>query len=604
MTRPALEQITAGIPPNASVPAASDCPPARPDNAPLRWVMFGLLASGMVLSVLAATYRLPINSDETGVVDRALRLFDQGPNPKWFLYPSLHLYMVAVAEGILFSVRWLLDLSPTPQSFAEWYFDTPRPVYIVARFWSVAAGIATLVVVYRLGVALATPSAGLVAAAFLALSPMHIYYSAIAKPDAAMVLAMQIAGLLGVQYVQRQGAGLPWGAAAVAGLGATLKYPGGAAWFAAPAALLLKPAVERPGAFTVCRQITVLGAIAVVVFAAGTPFALVEFEAVYHDLSIHWKNAIQTMPGGEGLTSWRLYLGSVLPGSLSLPILGLAIVGLVVLLRHEWRSAAVALAPAAAYAIPVFLATPMQLGFVLPLLPMLCLCAGIGFERCRAAFPGGPRQQAMLQGLLILLCVVSPAEAAICNQIKAQRLTAQEQTALWIREHLPPGSRIFGTATGITLPLTADRLTELLAAATKNRPAGGAFIRYLQRTTPTGTGYYFYDMDAYARTPQGVTLPVAEYDPEWIVTNKLQYIVDSEVKMGRFFKAPDRYPLPFRFQQWLAEHGELVFTTHPGSRGFPDWRDNPARVRALEPRCGIAGGEFRVYRIQGGALHQ
>ena len=73
------------------------------------------------------------------------------------------------------------------------------------------------------------------------------------------------------------------------------------------------------------------------------------------------------------------------------------------------------------------------------------------------------------------------------------------------------------------------------------------------------------------------------------------------MKMGRFFRAPERYPLPFRFQQWLEDHGELVFTTHPGSRGLQDWKGAPARIRALEPRCGFEGGELRIYRIKEGA---
>ena len=181
----------------------------------------------------------------------------------------------------------------------------------------------------------------------------------------------------------------------------------------------------------------------------------------------------------------------------------------------------------------------------------------------------------------------------------AQRPTAQERTAQWIRERLLPGSRILGTATGMTLPLTGERLAELLAEATQDRPTGGARMRFLQRTTPPGKGYTFYDMQAYEAASKTGVPRLMEYDPEWITRRGFQYVVDSEEKMRRFFGAPERYPLPFRFQRWLAEHGELLYTTHPGSRGLQDWMDNPALVRALEPRCGFLGGEFRVYRIKG-----
>lgn len=564
----------------------------------LRLLAVGLLAAGILSRILFALHRLPINVDEANVIDHALRLFAEGPNPRWFHYPSLYLYAVALSEGALFSVRWVLGLSPTPDAFADWYFTDPRGVYIAARMWSVAAGVATLWVVYQLGTRLASPKAGLWAAVFLAVSPMHIYYSAIAKPDAAMVLAMHIAGLLAVRYVQDRPAGLPWRSAMMGGLGATLKYPGGAAWFAAPVALFLNRSVHRTGGWTRLKDVALLGLVAVVVFFIGTPFALFEPELVLRDMGGHVQTAAQGLPGMEGVTTWRLYLGNALPYALSLPILGLAAWGVVALLRRDWRSTVVALVPACAYAVPTFAASLAQFGFVLPLVPALCLCAGEGVVAGLSLLPPSVGGRALFQGAVILLCVALPLDASFCQLVRAQRLTVQERTAIWVREHLPAGSRIFGTATGMTLPLTPDRLAELLAGATRDRPAGGARMRFLQRTAAAGTGYDFYDMDAYEPTSNTGTPRLLEYDPGWITGNRFQYVVDSEVKMRRFFGAPERYPLPFRFQQWLAVHGELVYTTHPGSRGWVDWRDNPMRLREIEPWCGVSGGEFRVYRIK------
>src|SRR5207245_4615658 len=90
-------------------------------------------------------------------------------------------------------------------------------------------------------------------------------------------------------------------------------------------------------------------------------------------------------------STWSLYLGDVLPGSLSLPILGFAVWGLVVLLRRDWRSAVVALLPAAVYAVPTLAASPLNTGYVMPVLPTVCLCAGVGVESARAMFL--PRSQ-------------------------------------------------------------------------------------------------------------------------------------------------------------------------------------------------------------------
>lgn len=564
----------------------------------LHVLALGLIGVGVLFRLLMATYGQPFVSDEVGVVDHALRLFADGPNPHWFLYPSLHLYAVAASEGALFGARWILGLSPTPDAFADWYFTDPRGVYVAARVWSVVAGSATLWVVYQLGVRLASPLVGLWAAVFLAVSPMHIYYSAIAKPDACMVLAMQVAGWLAVRFVQGEGRGLPWGVAVLGGLGATIKYPGGAAWFAAPVAMALRLHQGRPNVWTLLKNSMLLAVAAVLTFFSGTPFALVEPELVKRDLGGIFQTAQQGYPGMEGITTWGMYLGDALPHALSFAILALAALGLVGLIVSDWRSTVVAVTPAAAYAVPTFAATLAQFGFVLPLLPTICLCAGKGFEVMRSPLPWSAGQRLAVPGVLILAFVSTPFLTSLCDQVRVQRLTTQDVTAEWIREHVPPGARILGTATGISLPLTSERLSELLAEATSDRPAGGARIRFLQRMSSPGSGYFFYDMQGYVPKSKTGIPQLMEYDPEWITAHGFQYVVESEWKMKRFFRAPERYPLPFRFQRWLADKGELVFTTHPGSRGWVDWRDNPMRLREIEPWCGVSGGEFRIYRIK------
>jgi dolichyl-phosphate-mannose-protein mannosyltransferase len=555
------------------------------------------------LRLLFASQPHPINSDEANVVERALRLFAEGPNPRWFHYPSLFLYAVALSEGVLFSLRWVLGFSPTPEAFADWYFTEPLGVCMTARVWSLGAGVTTLWLVYRMGVRLASPAVGLWAAAFLAVSPMHIYYSAIAKPDAAMVLAMYAAGLLAVGYLREQRSAAPWGAAIMGGLAATLKYPGGAAWVAAPVALFVaSPTNQRPLLIRL-GQVVLLGGLAAIVFVAGTPFAVVEPTLVRRDLGGHVQTALQGLPGMEGITTWDLYLGNALPYALSYPLLGLVAWGVVVLLRQDWRGTVVALVPAAAYAVPTFAASLAQFGFVLPLVPALCLCAGAGLDALSSAASRDPWKRLVVHGSLALLCIASPVSASVCEMVKAQRPSAQERTALWIREHLPVGSRILGTATGMALPLTGERLIEMLAEATQDRPTGGAYMRFLLRTTPPGKGYAFYDMQAYEAGSKTGNPRLLEYDPEWITRRGFQYVVDSEVRMHRFFGTPEKYPLPFRFQRWLAEYGELLYTTHPGSRGFWDWMDNPDGIRAREPRCGFLGGELRVYRIKASNAH-
>src|SRR5437667_39152 len=464
----------------------------------LKVLALSVIAVGLILRLLLSAHPLLLDTDEVAIVDHALRMFNEGPNPRYFIYPTLFIYLVAFSEAIVFGVCWLWGITPTPASFADWYFTDPRYVYWTARLWSVAAGSATLVLVYYLGRLLWSTQAGL------------------------------------------------WAA----------------------------------------------------VFFAGSPFVLLDPEKFHLDMMIHLHIGTHRLPGTEGDMVWALYWGRYLPEALSFPILGLAMWGAVCMFRQDWRTTVIVLVPIAVYIIPLFVAAYARAGYLLPLLPTLCVCAGIGLERCRLEVSGALRFQPVLRGGVAILCVSSSLYAAICSQIRVTRGTTPEQTAGWIREHLPPGSRIFGTATGMTLPLTDERLAELLAESTKDRPAGGARMRFLQRTTPTGTGHTFYDMDKYVVTSRTVELRHLELNPEWIMMKGIQYVVIREESLRGFLMAPDRHPGPMQFLRWVEDHGKLLFTTHPGSHGYTDWRGEPAPARALEPRCGWMGGELRVYQIK------
>jgi len=564
---------------------------------PARVLVLSVCVAGVLIRALMATYHLPMNSDEANVVDRALRLFEEGPNPRWFVYPSLHLYAVALGEGLLFSARWVLQLSTTPAAFADWYFGDPQWVLVAGRTWSLATGVATLVLVYKLGTTLSSPSVGLIAAAFLAVSPTHIYYSAIVKPDAAMVLAMYSAALLGVNYLRSSRQNWPWGVGVLGGLGATLKYPGGAGWFSAPVAILLRSGSARNR----LSAIIFLGVLAVIVFFAGTPFALVEPHLFFRDLAMLAHVAAHGQPGMEGLTAWNWYVPNILPVSLSLPLLFFSAFGLVSLVLRDWRSSAVVLAPALVYAMPTFSSTLVSFGYVVPLLPILCICAAQGVEICLAYLRPNRFRTGYMTAILFL-CVASPVQNSVCAAMRTQGATTQELMASWIHENVRPGARILGLASEVSLPLTPDRLDQLLDEARRVRPGGGARMRFLERTTPHGTGYDFYDMEGIQPMSRTGELRVLEYDPMWITDHRFEYVIESEKNMRGFLRAPERYPLPFRFQAWISTHGELLFTTHPGSRGFPDWQDDSKPMRDREPWCGLNGEELRIYRIAQSAL--
>src|SRR5207244_8686372 len=117
----------------------------------LKVLALSVIAVGLSLRLLLSAHPLLLDTDEVAIVDHALRMFNEGPNPRYFIYPTLFIYLVAFSEGVLFGVCWLLGITPTTASFADWYLTDPRFVYWSVRLWYVSVGSVTLELYFYFG---------------------------------------------------------------------------------------------------------------------------------------------------------------------------------------------------------------------------------------------------------------------------------------------------------------------------------------------------------------------------------------------------------------------------------------------------------------------
>lgn len=96
------------------------------------------------------------------------------------------------------------------------------PVVSAGRVLSIVVGVATVAVVYALAVRLLGRTAGVVAAAILALSPLHIWYSREARMYALSTLLIGLAALALIGFAQADTSRARWGWAALYGLACLL----------------------------------------------------------------------------------------------------------------------------------------------------------------------------------------------------------------------------------------------------------------------------------------------------------------------------------------------------------------------------------------------
>ena len=213
--------------------------------ADTRWggrgaALVAILAGAAAIRLVGIQYGLPfgnlLNPDEESIVPRAWKLVHGGGgDPHWFDYPTLLMYVNA--------------------PFQAWQ---DQPSYLTARIVGVVLALAAIAAAWWLGRrAYGTPSAGVVAAAAVAVCTIHVAYSHAAVTDVPLTLGVAVALALLV------GGRLELAGIAI-GLAMGFKYPG---------VFLLVPLVVA--GWKQWRRLAVSGVLAVAAFLASSPFIVV-----------------------------------------------------------------------------------------------------------------------------------------------------------------------------------------------------------------------------------------------------------------------------------------------------------------------------------------
>src|SRR5581483_3624933 len=351
-------------------------------------------------------YGLPfgglLNPDEQNIVPRAWAMVHgAGLDPHWFDYPTLVLYVLA--------------------PFQSWQDE---PSYLAARLVVAAFGVGAVAASWWLGRAAYGRTAGLVAAAAVAVETIGVAYSHMAVTDVPMTallaasLALAVGGRLEL-------AGL------AAGLAAGAKYP---------AVFLAVPLVVA--GWGRWRRLALSLTAAVAAFLATSPYVLVHPHQAWSDATRVQRLAREGWLGFEH-DSWALFsfTGKLWDGLG--PALVLAALGLVLALRRHSRTDLILGAFVVAYAIDLLTLRAHFDRYVLPLVPPLAALAG----RQRVLAP------------LTLGCLVVPLVWAIGDDVRLTRTDTRVVAHAWIEAHVPPHATI--AAESSTPPLEGHPIVAL-----------------------------------------------------------------------------------------------------------------------------------------------
>jgi 4-amino-4-deoxy-L-arabinose transferase-like glycosyltransferase len=355
------------------------------------WAALGaLLALAAVLRLVGIRYGLPLpvlNPDEQNIVPRAWRMVHgAGPDPHWFDYPSLLLYLVA----------------PT-----QWWADEPS--YLAARLVVAGLGVAGVAAAWWLGSRSYGRMAGAVAAAAVAVATVHVVYSRMAVTDILLALGVTVAlALLAGDEIELAGL--------AAGLAASAKYPG---------LILLVPLVAA--AWGRWSRLAIAFSLAVAGFLITSPYVAVHLGEALGDA---WRVQRRAREGWLGFEddSWAgIAFAAELWEALG-PALIVAVAGLVLAVAAARRNRAdlVLSSFVLAYFASLLTIDAHFDRYVLPLVPPLAVLAG----RVRSLAP--------VTLLLLVVPLTWSVQEARELTLTDTRVVAQR----WIERNLPPDAAI------------------------------------------------------------------------------------------------------------------------------------------------------------------
>src|SRR6185369_7242335 len=161
--------------------------------------------------------------DEPEALQHTVHFPDGDLNPRWFVYPNLFFWLIWLWGEAALSVLRIFVAQPPWSAMIDSHMAT---LLFLGRIGSALIGVATVLVVWRIGRRLDGPALGLAASFLLSVCFLHVRDSHALKADVWLTFAVPPTLWLLARYAQAPDAIGAARAGAAVGIATSLKYPG------------------------------------------------------------------------------------------------------------------------------------------------------------------------------------------------------------------------------------------------------------------------------------------------------------------------------------------------------------------------------------------
>ncbi|MBX7138663.1 MAG: glycosyltransferase family 39 protein [Oligoflexia bacterium] len=403
-----------------------------PDASPF-WSICALLAVGIggALRFYGLNFGLPANyhPDEVPKINAIMGMLARDElNPRYFLHPSLLLYSTMFLNKFLHAV-------------GVFQGDFRESAFLAGRMVSALAGTASIGLLFLIGRLLFSPASGAMAAACLAVFPLHVTCSRYMKEDALLLCFVLCCLYFVIRAVERNSVRSLLCAGLVAGVAAGSKYSGALCMAFVMLAPWFKSGRIDPD-FRFLKALIPALCLGLLGFACTTPYAFLDtpafLQGIRTERSHMLKGHTETIDAWS--QAWSYHFGRSLIGGMSPAALMIGVAGMGLLALRRRKEDLLVVFLILLFYLPAEWVkakpAPQPERYILPCLPFLALAAA---ELCRAV----AASRARLLGLpLFLAALLFPAyrSLALASEIVPD---TRDLAASWMRANLPSGARIY-----------------------------------------------------------------------------------------------------------------------------------------------------------------
>jgi hypothetical protein len=535
-------------------------------------ILWTILSLALSVRLVGINYGLPyvFYPDEALLVNHAVAFGTGDLNPHSFIYPSLYMYVLFIVYGMTYVGGRLLGAFSSIDDFIHLFFTDVTIFYLPGRLIAAVSGVVSVWMVYKLGRRAYNSQVGMISAAILSFSVLHVNYSHFVKTHvpAGLFVIATIWFAWSIYQAQSE-----WRryciAGAIAGLGASTIYHAGFALISIVVAHLL---TNRRDIRLLDTRLLGAAVSSFVAFVLTTPFALLDWRTFVNELT-----STGAAYSADVSVRGTFYPFTSLLSGFGQPLGTVALLGLGYALVRR-RPADLILASQPMFVgLFLMLFRAKEAHHMLVAFPAISiLAASLVMDTIALILRRRLSLQAMAAAAVTGFLVIAPALKSFKASYRLSLPDTRLLSKAWIEENIPAGSKIvmdsgkyYLGVFGPPLNLSRWTLEQLINRGEASNSGNLARRDGTRRIAYSGEATYFhYQLNAVGDQPgYDIFQVLHEIDsvkidalaPNRYVEERVQYAIVSSAAAGSHSKYKD-------FYETLLERGTLIKEFRPSEK--------------------------------------